>query len=84
VPTRVYDRTHRGHEVGRSQGETGEGEELAAIQRLDQPRRGAGTGSDGAFAAGPDRGGTRTVACDYGGRSVFGWEAPDQTAEERS
>jgi hypothetical protein len=83
VPTRVYDRTIEVMKSAVRKAKLGNEEELAAIQRLDaQARRleRAATGPSLPALIADER----ARSHDYGGRSVFGWEAPDQTAEERS
>jgi hypothetical protein len=83
VPTRVFDRTIEVMKSAVRKAKLGNGEELAAIQRLDAQARQlerAATGPSLPALIAEERARSR----DYGGRSVFGWEAPDQTAEERS
>ena len=80
VPLKVYDETIRVMKSAVRKGRLGREEELQALQRLDTQARMMEryvTGPDlkeivaGEFARSPD----------YGGRSVFGWEADLQAAE---
>jgi hypothetical protein len=79
VPIKVYDETIRVLKGAVRKASLGAPEELAAIKRLDvEARRLEGA------ASGP---GVETLLTeerrrshDYGGRSVFGWEAPPQPA----
>ena len=74
VPLKVYDETIRVLKTGIQKAKLGRGEELAALERLDQQARRleqtAGGPSFDAFVALE-----RAASPSYGGRSVFGWEA---------
>ncbi len=75
VPLRVYDETIRVLKSAVHQARLGHGEELGAIQRLDEQarlleRRARGPGVEELIAA------ERRASPGYGGRSVFGFERP--------
>ena len=74
VPIRVYDETIRVLKSAVQTAALGREEELAAIRRLDDQARQLEF-----FADGPPLekhiAGERERSSDYGGRSVFGWEA---------
>ena len=74
VPTRVYDRTIGVLKSAVEQAKLGRDEKLAALKRLDDQarrlERSAGGPSFEAYVAQE-----RRRSADYGGRSVFGWEA---------
>lgn len=74
IPVRVYDETIRVLKTAVEKAKLGQGEELAALKRLDDQSRRlekAARGSivDDLIAAEFEE------SCDYGGRSVFGWES---------
>src|SRR3954469_7626255 len=75
VPTRVYDKTIGVLKAAVEQAKLGRDEKLGAIRRLDQQARRleayvSGPGFEAVMAEEQAR------SHDYGGRSVFGWEAP--------
>src|SRR5262249_39532764 len=74
VPIRVYDETIRVLKSAVQKARLGRDEQLAAIRRLDDQARQMET-----FASGPSFDAhvvrERERSPDYGGRSVFGWEA---------
>jgi hypothetical protein len=77
VPLRVYDQTINVLKSAVQQAKLGHAEELAALQRLDvQARRlersATGPAVEDVFAE------ERRLSHAYGGRSVFGWEAPQE------
>jgi hypothetical protein len=80
VPTRVYDRTIEVMKSAVRKAKLGNEEELAAIRRLDaqarQLERDATRTSVPALIAEE-----RARSHDFGGRSVFGWEAPPQKSD---
>jgi hypothetical protein len=79
VPTKVYDRTIEVMKSAVRKAKLGETEELAAIRRLDdQARRLEATASGASVDAYLAE--ERARSRDYGGRSVFGWEAPADTS----
>jgi hypothetical protein len=81
VPTRVYDETIRVLKQAVGRAKLGAPEELAALKRLDSEARRLE-----AVAGGPPVEAMiaeeRRRSHDYGGRSVFGWEAPPETRPE--
>ena len=82
VPTRVYDETIRVLKSAVQNAKLGRDEELAALKRLDDQSRHLER-----TATGPSLG--KLIAdefdrsSEYGGRSVFGWEAPSAPAVAR-
>jgi hypothetical protein len=79
VPIKVYDETIRVLKGAVRKASLGAPEELAAIKRLDVEARrlegaASGPGVDTLITE------ERRRSHDYGGRSVFGWEAPPQPA----
>jgi len=75
VPTKVYDKTITILKSAIGAAQLGNEEKLGAIRRLDAQARALEATADGpsfqAFLAEE-----RRLSHDYGGRSVFGWEAP--------
>ena len=75
VPTKVYDKTIAVMKSAIHKAKLGRAEELAAIRRLDHQAR-----AFEAAASGPSwdaiAGEEMARSAEYGGRSVFGWEAP--------
>jgi len=83
VPLKVYDRTIGVLRSAIAKARLGHSEELAAIKRLDEQARRierhvAGPSVEALFAE------ERARSHDYGGRSVFGAEAPPLAAPRRS
>jgi hypothetical protein len=83
VPTAVFDKTTAVLKSALAKAKLGESERLDAIRRLDEQTR-----RYERHAAGPTLPGLiaeeRQRSHDYGGRSVFGWEAaPDDKAATR-
>lgn len=80
VPLKVYDETIRVMKSAVSKGRLGRDEELDALKRLDDQAR-----LMERYVTGPDLkeivAGEFRRSPDYGGRSVFGWEADLQDAE---
>jgi hypothetical protein len=73
VPLVVYDETIRTMRSAIRRGRLGQGEELAALRRLDeQTRRLESVASGPSFSQMVAEEEMRSA--DYGGRSVFGWE----------
>jgi hypothetical protein len=75
VPTKVYDKTIGVLKSAVAQAKLGQDEKLAAIRRLDEQARRLE-----AHVSGPSLEAhlaeERARSTEYGGRSVFGWEAP--------
>ncbi|MDB5413177.1 MAG: hypothetical protein JWR10_1512 [Rubritepida sp.] len=83
VPTRVYDRTIEVMKSAVLKAKLGNSEELAAIQRLDaQARRLERTATGPSLPALIAE--ERASSHNYGGRSVFGWEAGPQETKRSS
>ncbi|HJT07836.1 MAG TPA: DUF763 domain-containing protein [Stellaceae bacterium] len=83
VPLKVYDRTVGVLRSAIAKAKLGHSEELAAIKRLDEQARRmerhvSGPSVEALFAE------ERARSHDYGGRSVFGAEAPPLAARRRS
>ena len=81
VPTRVYDHTIQVLKSAVTQAKLGKEEELAALKRLDAQARRlerhvSGPSVEELIAE------ERRRSHEYGGRSVFGWEAPPGDAAE--
>ncbi len=76
VPTKVYDKTIGVLKSAVEKAKLGQDEKLGAIRRLDDQARRLE-----AYASGPSVDAfiaeERQRSHEYGGRSVFGWEAPD-------
>jgi uncharacterized protein len=77
---RIYDETIGVLKSAVRNAKLGQGEELAALQRLDREsrrleREAKGPGVEQLIAQERER------SHDYGGRSVFGWEPPAGAAE---
>ena len=76
VPTKVYDKTIGVLKSAVEKARLGQDEKLGAIRRLDDQARRLE-----AYASGPSLDAfiaeERRRSHEYGGRSVFGWEAPD-------
>ncbi len=75
VPLRVYDETIQVLKSAVQQARLGREEKLGALERLDEQARridssGSGASVEDLFAR------ERSLSYSYGGRSVFGWEAP--------
>ncbi|MYZ49640.1 DUF763 domain-containing protein [Propylenella binzhouense] len=83
VTTKVYDATVAVLKAAVAQAKLGNDERLGAIRRLDAEARRLERTATGpslsAFVAGE-----RARSHEYGGRSVFGWEAPPADARRRS
>jgi uncharacterized protein len=82
VPTKVYDQTITVLKSAIEKARLGREEELAAIKRLDDQarrieRRDRGPSVEAVIAE------ERAASHVYGGRSVFGWEAPPGNAASR-
>jgi hypothetical protein len=79
VPTRVYDKTIGVLKTAVEQSKLGRDEKLGAIRRLDEQARRLE-----AYVSGPSfeavMAEERARSHDYGGRSVFGWEPPADSA----
>lgn len=83
VPTRVYDRTIKVLKAAVAAAKLGQEEKLAAIRRLDQQAlrlEATATGPSVQALIAEER----FRSHEYGGRSVFGWEAPVQTQVDES
>ena len=83
VPTKVYDKTIGILKSAVESAKLGNDEKIGAIRRLDEQarrleRHATGPRFDRFIAEERDR------SHDYGGRSVFGWEAPASGSAERS
>jgi uncharacterized protein len=84
VPVKVYDETIRVLKSAVAKAKLGESEELAALQKLDRESLRLERAASGAplerFIESE-----RAQSHEYGGRSVFGWEAPpvEETAAVR-
>jgi hypothetical protein len=76
VPTKVYDRTIRILKDAVGQAKLGEPEKLAAIKRLDKQARLLERTEKDTTRLDDVLADERRNSHDYGGRSVFGWEAP--------
>jgi uncharacterized protein len=82
VPIKVYDETIRVLKSAVSAAKLGREEELSALQRLDAESRrlehaARGPAVEAIIAE------ERMLSPDYGGRSVFGWEAPQTSARAK-
>jgi len=80
VPTLVYDRTIGVLKSAVQSAKLGNDEKLAALRRLDEQarqleRHAAGPSFDALMEE------ERKSSSGYGGRSVFGWEAPEREAD---
>jgi hypothetical protein len=80
VPTLVYDRTMGVLKSAVQSAKLGNDERLAALKRLDEQacqleRHAAGPSFDALMEE------ERKSSSGYGGRSVFGWEAPEREAD---
>jgi len=79
VPTKVYDKTIGVLKAAVEQAKLGRDEKLGAIRRLDEQAR-----KLEAYVSGPSfeavMAEERARSHDYGGRSVFGWEPPIDSA----
>jgi hypothetical protein len=83
VPLKVYDQTITVLKTAVRHAKLGQGEELAALKRLDDQARWL----EGKVSGPPLEdviAGEREASPLYGGRSVFGWEAASQDREVRS
>jgi uncharacterized protein len=82
VPTKVYDKTIGVLKSAVEKAKLGQDEKLGAIRRLDEQARRLE-----AYASGPSVDAfiavERRKSHEYGGRSVFGWEAPDAAGSQK-
>ncbi|MGG6895528.1 DUF763 domain-containing protein [Rhizobium sp. BR 315] len=83
VPLKVYDETINVMKSAVRKGRLGRDEELAALKRLDDQSRVLER-----YVTGPDLkeivAGEFDRSFSYGGRSVFGWEPPTDSADDRT
>jgi len=82
VPLKVYDETIKVMKSAVSKARLGREEELQALKRLDDQSRRLER-----YATGPDLrqivAGEFSRSHDWGGRSVFGWEPPEEALEDK-
>ncbi len=82
VPLKVYDETIKVMKSAVSKARLGREEELQALKRLDDQSRQLER-----YATGPDLkeivAGEFSRSHDWGGRSVFGWEPPEEALEDK-
>ncbi len=82
VPLKVYDETIKVMKSAVAKARLGREEELQALKRLDDQSRQLER-----YATGPDLrqivAGEFSRSHDWGGRSVFGWEPPEETLEDK-
>ena len=82
VPTKVYDETIRVLKSAVAKAKLGQDERLAALQRLDRESRRLEHVADGPPLQ-QIIGEEFALSHSYGGRSVFGWEAPSRVESAR-